>query len=323
MNEEIEYAEMLEIPVSTVNVVRKKRSKKSRNETPATSKKPFFREAKTPDLKQSVIEQVNDKLQEETPETEKITAEAELFAESANSAGSLDFNEIPQRIDTIRLYSENDRLYANNFDDFSSQSEEYAIDLDVEKDGGRYAFNPETRAQKRVRKLLGVEFAIACALCGGIFLTNVFMPNSAINTFFRSLDSSASESVDERTYADFTLSGVVSAFADTQMNISDAGVLSFTDKGHVYPVADGVVREIVQNEDGSYLLKIEHSESFSGMIGGLDSVYYAVGDEVKSNVPVGYSLGEKEVQVTMYSEGVLLNCFELTEENCLAWVEQE
>ena len=28
MNEEIEYAEMLEIPVSTVNVVRKRRSRK-------------------------------------------------------------------------------------------------------------------------------------------------------------------------------------------------------------------------------------------------------------------------------------------------------
>ena len=31
MNQEIEYAEMLEIPVSTVNVVRKKRRKKQEN----------------------------------------------------------------------------------------------------------------------------------------------------------------------------------------------------------------------------------------------------------------------------------------------------
>ena len=50
---------------------------------------------------------------------------------------------------------------------------------------------------------------------------------------------------------------------------------------------------------------------------------YNVDDAVKANVPVGYSEGETEVQVTMYSGGTLLNCFELTEENCLAWVVQE
>ena len=33
MNEEIEYAEMLEIPVSTVSVVRKKRARKGKTAT--------------------------------------------------------------------------------------------------------------------------------------------------------------------------------------------------------------------------------------------------------------------------------------------------
>ena len=50
-------------------------------------------------------------------------------------------------------------------------------------------------------------------------------------------------------------------------------------------------------------------------------IYYGEGEEVFSNVPLGYSDGESEVQVTMYSSGALLNCFQLTEENCLAWVE--
>jgi hypothetical protein len=70
-------------------------------------------------------------------------------------------------------------------------------------------------------------------------------------------------------------------------------------------------------------VKINYSDSFTGVIHGLNLVYYAVGDTVKTNVPVGYSYGEQEVQVTMYSDGLLLNCFELTEENCLAWVEAE
>jgi len=48
-----------------------------------------------------------------------------------------------------------------------------------------------------------------------------------------------------------------------------------------------------------------------------------VGDKVKANVPVGYTDGEAQVQVTMYSNGELLNCFQVTEENCLAWITQE
>ena len=339
MNEEIEYAEMLEIPVSTVNVVRKKRAKKRKNDAAsvAQSMRKSYEtaisgnvaageaEPKTPDLKQSVIEQVNDKLQEGEPTPSAITAEADLFAESANSEGSLDFNDIPERIDTVRLYSEGERpLFFDDGDGSSLHPYEYDLaDENLENEGGRYALKHETRAQKRVRFLLGAEFAAACVFCGGIFLTNIFMPNSAINTFFRALDSNTASAIDERTYSDFALSSVVGAFSDTELTLSETGVLSFTDECHIYPVADGKVSEITQNADGTYQLKISHSDSFSGVIGGLNQVYYAVGEEVKANVPVGYSLGETEVQVTMYSEGELLNCFELTEENCLAWLVQE
>jgi hypothetical protein len=81
--------------------------------------------------------------------------------------------------------------------------------------------------------------------------------------------------------------------------------------------------EIKQNEDGTYLVKLAHSDTFTGVISGLQYVYYQKGDEVKANIPVGYADGKTEVQVTMYSSGTLLNCFALTEENCLAWVAQE
>ena len=172
--------------------------------------------------------------------------------------------------------------------------------------------------------MLGAEFAAACALCGAIFLTNVFMPNSAINSFFRALES-GKQTVqrDSRTYADFTLSGVVNDYADTELNLSPTGILTFTDACCVYPAADGKVGEITKNTDGSYTVKIMHSDSFSGVISGLQTVYYTVGDSVKANVPVGYTDGETEVQVTMYSSGRLLNCFEVTDENCLAWVSEE
>ena len=293
MNEEIEYAEMLEIPVSTVNVVKKKRGRKRKAEPIETTAQPA--QVSTPNLKESVIAQVNGKMQQDpildTPIAEnEITAEAAMFAESANSGGKLEFGEIPERIDTVRLYSAREKDLRK---DFALSSSDYAFESEnLENDGGRYELKSETKAEKRVRAVLGAEFALACALCGAIFLTNVFMPGSAINTFFRALDGSAqTNKTDTRTYTDFTLSGVVNDFSETELNLSPTGILSFTDECHVYPAADGKVSAVTQNEDGTYTLKISHSDTFTGVIDGLDQVYYKEGETVKTNVPVGYSCG--------------------------------
>ena len=286
MNEEIEYAQMLEIPVSTVNVVRKKRKKSKTAEI-----KPFQTE-----IQDKVIAQVNDKLTEDIGENVTPT-----FAET-EEGGRIDFNgefDIPQRIDTVRLYD----------------GEEYR--LENENGEGRYKTNH--RKQKISRIVLGVEFALSCALCGAIFLTNVFMPNSAINTFFKTLTTKNTQTVDARKYSDFTLSSVVSQLSNAKLTVSQTGVISLTDECFLYPVADGKVSEIIQNEGGSYTVKIAHSDSFSGVIDGLDQVYYTVGDSVKANVPIGFTDGEDEVQITMYDAGELLNCFEIVNETALAW----
>lgn len=300
MNEEIEYAEMLEIPVSTVNVIHKKRRKKAQK----------TEQTDIPTLKDSVIAQVNTRV-----EDEQVIIPADQLAESANSQGYVDFDSVPERIDTVRLFAdetERKNAYAENF--FS--------EVDEENDEGMYEMKQETHGQKALRLTLGIEFAAVCALCGAIFLTNVFVPNSAVNTFFRAVTEPTVQQSDAREYSDFTLSPVVSELSDAELSLSAAGVLSFTDECCVYPAVDGEVSEVTRNEDGTYTLKIGHSDSFSGVISGLNQVYYAVGDEVKCNVPVGYTHGETPVQVTMYSGGVLLNCFQLTEENCLAWVEE-
>ena len=300
MNEEIEYAEMLEIPVSTVNVIHKKRRKKAQK----------TEQTDVPTLKDSVIAQVNTRV-----EDEQVIIPADQLAESANSQGYVDFDSVPERIDTVRLFAdetERKNAYAENF--FSEAEEE--------NDEGMYEMKQETRGQKALRLTLGIEFAAVCALCGAIFLTNVFVPNSAVNTFFRAVTEPTVQQSDAREYSDFTLSPVISELSDAELSLSAAGVLSFTDECCVYPAVDGEVSEVTRNEDGTYTLKIGHSDSFSGVISGLNQVYYAVGDEVKCNVPVGYTHGETPVQVTMYSGGVLLNCFQLTEENCLAWVEE-
>ena len=308
MNEEIEYAEMLEIPVSTVNVVHKK-SAKSRKQKLAPI---------PPDLKDSVIAKVNDKLlQDQNPQALE------------ENEGTLNFDGVPDRIDTVRLYSESEHAVKRRDlrlspEDFGLENQEENSENDESTYAPNYDYRPETKAEKRTRIILTAEFAAACALCGAIFLTNVFMPGSAINTFFRALgEPKQTETVDARTYADFSLSPIVSELSDAEITVSPAGIVSFTDECHVYPVANGKITDVTQNTDGKYTVKISHSDSFSGVIGGLDTVYYAVGDEVKANIPLGFTGGETEVQVTMYQSGELLNCFELTEENCLAWTTQE
>ena len=312
MNEEIEYAEMLEIPVSTVNVVRKNQRRRKQKASDSTQASEHVETSATPTLKASVIAQVNDRLNEPSAQ-EEITAEAELFTESANSAGELRFDPIPERIDTVRLYSDD----YDPFGESNRNRDNYGYER--ENDGGRYATNEKT-APKALRVALGAEFALACALCGAIFLTNVFMPNSAINTFFRSLSGNETTQADARPYSDFTLSAVVSELSDAELNLSPTGILSFTDECCVYPAANGKISSVTKTADGGYTVKIAHSDTFTGVVSGLDHVYYSVGEEVKANVPLGYSGGETEVQVTMYSNGELLNCFQLTEENCLAWV---
>ncbi len=293
MNEEIEYAEMLEIPVSTVNVVRKQRRHKKTEQTPS----PNYTHSEEP-LKDTVLANVNDRLCENAPTQDAVALEGDL-----NQEGGIDFDS-PERIDTVRLYSSEggNSLYPYNYE---------------LTDGKKKDASPQSKA---LRVALGVEFGLACALCGAIFLTNVFVPGSAVNTFFRALNTTTQNTATVRPYTDFTLASVVSELSDAELTLSPTGILSFTDDCCVYPAADGTVSEVSKNTNGLYTLKVNYSDSFTGVFQGLDVVYYAVGDTVKTNVPVGYTAGETEVQVTMYSEGVLLNCFELTEENCLAWL---
>ena len=314
MNEEIEYAEMLEIPVSTVNVIRKKSRRKKPSARAAHQESAPLN---TP-LKDSLIAQINSRMQPES--APPLSANEDLPTEE----GRVDFDSVPDRIDTVRLFADETER-ENAFREAYAFADETEDENDqiLENDGGMYEFTPQTRSQKAAKIALNTEFVLACALCGAIFVTNIFVPNSAINTFFRAaMGTSAVAAIDNRPYSDFTLSPVVSELSEAELHLSATGILSFQEACHVYPAANGEVGEIIQNADGSYSVKICYSDTFTGVFGGLDQVYYSVGDTVKCNVPLGYADGENEVQVTMYSGGVLLNCFELTEENCLAWLEE-
>lgn len=338
MDEEMEYAEMLEIPVSTVNVT-KKRGRKPK---------------KAQDLKEKVITKVNDGAdgaqetqpadtvptaplfhqQEESATQEEGVAAAPTIGGSA-SADDQDENTIVSESMPISIPRRKKRPFFARL--FGGKENEWEFDEGThtteqaeksdEKQLPIYNYGLWNNEQeltseskeKRYSLIVGLEFAACFALCLGIFLTNVFMPNSAINTFFRNLNEQ--QQADARTYSDFTLSSVFME-EDAALTLSETGILSFQEEGCVYPAVDGVVADVSQSADGTWLVKIEHSPTFSEIISGLSYASCSVGSEVKSNVPIGYSDGNAVVQVSMYDEGALLNCFYVTESGSLAWTEE-
>lgn len=249
MNQEVDYAEMLEIPVSTVNVVKRGKKRSGR------------------DLREKFIKRVNaDMEKSEEPAPAETESKAEEPAREAASAVI------------------------------------------------------EGRPHEKYPKILIAEFACAGLLCATIFITNIFMSDSAINKFMASAmgTDTATETTDTRVYSDFSLSPVVSELAEVEMDISSSGVLSFTGECSVYPACDGTVLSVSET-DGVYSVSVSHSDSFESVISGLTNVYYAEGESVKSNVPIGYSDGANAVSVMLYSDDALLNCYTLDDENCLVW----
>lgn len=244
MNEELDYAEMLEIPVETVTVNRKERRRKDRD----------------PDLQEQLVNEVNERME----------------------------------LDRDPSYAESTQIArANHY---------------------------ENKKQKISRGIMIAEFAAVCVLCAAIFLTNIFVENSAINTFVRGLfrGNATQTTTDTRVYSDFTLSPIVNDSVDAEITVSETGVLSFVQACSVYSPCDGTLSSVNGNAETGYTVEIKHSDSFSTIMSGLDGVYNTVGEKVRSNIPLGYSDGQGEVRVMLYSDGSLLSCLSVNQ-NTLAW----
>lgn len=242
MNEELDYAQMLEIPVNTVNVVKKKsifRRKEKAQPQPQD------------DLKAQVVESVNERVGafvaaedlSDPPKPEKVKAKA---------IGKRD----------------------------------------------------------RASVVIWTEAVLVGVIAIAIFVTNLLLPNTVVNTF---LGSFSKKTVDEPAYTEFVLSPVVSDLSEAEVAVSESGVLSFTAEGSVYPVCKGKVSKVIE-ENGLFTVEIAHTSTFTSVITGLKNAYSAQGTAVAANIPVGYSDGQNEVKVSMYDNGVLLNCFTLNDE---------
>ena len=172
---------------------------------------------------------------------------------------------------------------------------------------------PKTKTKKFFKlDVLQVQGIAIFALIVTILLTNIFWENSGINRLFNSAFSSQAEQVDARNYLSFNAK---SPSNELEVSLSE-GVMTFSGKGALYPVCDGKVSSIVE-EDGKYTMTISHSDSFKTVISGVDFVYTAKGEDVFGYIPVGY-ISDGSASVYMYDEEVLLTNY-IVEDGAIIW----
>lgn len=134
-----------------------------------------------------------------------------------------------------------------------------------------------------------------------ILLTNIFWENSGMNRLFKSaFGDGQTVQADTRTNVNFNAQ---SPSGEMEVTL-DKGVMVFSGKGSLYPVCDGKVASVVE-EDGKYTITLKHSDVFKTVISGVDFVYADQGDDVFRYVPVCYVNGG-DAKVSMYNKDVLV-----------------
>lgn len=156
--------------------------------------------------------------------------------------------------------------------------------------------------------IVSAQVAIIFVLVIAILLTNIFWEDSGMNVMLKNAFGAGDNAENVKEYDDFTVNAPETI---SKIDIED-GVMAFTVSGSVYAPCEGTIAEVVKGEDGTYSVKIKHSDSFSTSIEGLDYAYYFVGENVYKSTPVGYSNGKK-VHIRFLSNGETIKNYTITD----------
>lgn len=175
----------------------------------------------------------------------------------------------------------------------NAEFDEFETDIPVRSNG-----------EKKKKFRFDVVYAEGVAvflLAVTILLTNIFWENSGMNRLFKSaFGDGQTVQTDTRTNVNFNAQ---SPSGEMEVTL-DKGVMVFSGKGSLYPVCDGKVASVVE-EDGKYTITLKHSDVFKTVISGVDFVYADQGDDVFKYVPVCYVNGG-DAKVSMYNKDVLV-----------------
>ena len=248
MNEKLQYATMLEIPVSTCSVSVK------------PAKKRLFGKKKKVDH-EAVKEQLLNKINSE----EKVVLEENSVNLESSTENDIELTDSPSQ------------------ETFSEQNEEVVA---AEYTAQVRPLNKKREKGKFKISIIGVQLAIIGVLIATIFFTNALYPDSGINVFLRGVfGTDKSVSVDDRIYADF--SPVINLDDGSSVALEN-GVMTFSGSGSVYSPCDGTVTAINKDENGKFILEITHNSNFKSLLSGVDYAYAGLNDTVYHNIPVGY-----------------------------------
>ena len=151
------------------------------------------------------------------------------------------------------------------------------------------------KKQKRFKiSVIGIQVTVICLLLGVILFSNFFMKDSGIASFLNSVFAK-SQAVDERDYSSFNPYVQV----NSAYTFSD-GVMNLTGRGSIYSPCDGTISSVTRTADGKFDIEVNHSAKFKSVYKGIDYAYFAEGDDVYANIPIGYSLGDN-VELCFYS----------------------
>lgn len=290
MDEELNYAYLLEIPVKSCDVA---------------AKKGKAHRARGSKLKEKVVEKVN---REALPDAEQTRIEpapawSEPSAPPEVPAGLL--GEPMEKTEPVPAFfeetaaetpfSEGVTVLPKREDVIGEESPRAEKSDDLAADIG-----PILRRGKGSRRGTGTRWylgaAAVCAAGALLFLLNIFWFDLDLVSLVSGKASAPVKAADNRLSADFTLAMPTMGSVEAR-----EGALVFSSKGGVYASADGVVCAVTENEDG-FSVEIAHSDLFRSVISGLDMAFFGVGESVYRAQPVGYSRGS-EVTVCFYEKG--------------------
>lgn len=175
---------------------------------------------------------------------------------------------------------------------------------------------PEKTNKKKERKfrfdLVYAEGVAVFLLVVTILLTNIFWENSGINRIFKYTFGTSAPVADMRVNTSFNAKA---PSGELDVKVED-GVMEYSGKGSLYPVCDGKVVSVVE-EDGKYTVTLKHSDVFKSVISGVDFVYADKGDDVFRYVPVCFVNGGT-AKVYMYNSDVLVTNY-IIEGGSIIW----
>ncbi len=292
MNEKLQYAEMLEIPISTCNITYK-----------PTKKRLFSKKKKinTERVKEQVIDKVNNG-QEELVQNEQ--SPQALYQRAIDLDG--------QTVSEVAVQDNLDAQAQGQITDQISPDQIQLERLQPERSQTTQTAVISSKRKKRKFSFVGLQVAVIVALLGVISVTNALNSNSGINVFLKGVfGMNATQSVDMREYDDF--SPVISMQNGT--TTLENGVITISGEGSVYSPCDGKITSVTKTEAGTYDVEIYHSENFKTVFNGLQYVYAEVGSQVYSNIPVGYS-AQGDVKMCFFeNDGNVITDFTLNGSN--------